>query len=123
MYEKKKYSSLFDIFKNLLEKNETIEIVNIDASIIALQKQECLKEAYKVKEFILNCSVASNSAIKAVNFEKFEDLISKTWLEKDLAAEYSYFKKVHKWNFRIIFSSLKEQITIYYKLRAGFSLR
>ena len=122
LFEKKKYSSLFDIFKNLLEKNEIIEILNIDANLINLQKDECLKEAFRVKEFILNCPNASNSAIKAVAFEKFDDLISKKWLEKDSSSEYSYFKKCSNETLELYFSNLKEQISIYYKIRAGFSL-
>ncbi|PLY04331.1 MAG: recombinase RecB [Arcobacter sp.] len=122
LFEKKKYSSLFDIFKNLLEKNETIEILNIDASLINLQKEECIKEGFRVKEFILNCPNASASAIKAVDFEKFDELISKKWLEKSAAIEYSYFKKCSNELLEGYFSKLKEQISIYYKIRAGFSL-
>ena len=122
LYEKKKYSSLFDIFKNLLEKNENIKILNIDASLINLQKQECLKEALRVKEFILNCPNASSAAIKAVDYENFDELILKKWLEKDLACEYSYFKKCANETLESYFFKLKEQIAIYYKLRAGFSL-
>ena len=122
LFEKKKYSSLFDIFKNLLEKNETIEILNIDASLIKLQKEECLREGLRVKEFILNCDNASASAIKAVNFEKFDELISKKWLEKNSASEYTYFKKCSNELLESHFFKLKEQISIYYKIRAGFSL-
>jgi exodeoxyribonuclease V beta subunit len=122
LYEKKKYSSLFDIFKNLLQKSETVDIVNIDASLISLQKEETLKYAFKIKEFILNCPVASNSAIKAVDFENFDELISKKWLEKNSALEYSYFKKCSNELLEGYFSSLKEQVIIYYKLRSGFSL-
>ncbi len=120
---RKKYSSLFDIFKNLLEKNEKIEIVNIDASLIDLQKEQALKEAFKIKEFILNCSIASNSAKNAVDFEKFDELISKTWLSKDVLAEYSYFKKcTNELLEGGYFVKLKEELKIYYKIRAGFSL-
>lgn len=39
IYEKKKYNSLFEIFQNLLEKNEEIETVNIDASLLGVQKK------------------------------------------------------------------------------------
>ena len=121
-YEKKKFNSIFDLFKNLLEKNETIDILNIDAKLIDLQKDMVLQNAFKIKETILNCSVASNSAIKAVDFEKFDDLFGRTWLEKDCLADYSYFKKCSNETIESYFSMLKEQITIYYKLRAGYSL-
>ncbi len=122
-YEKRKFNSIFDLFKNLLEKNETIDILNIDAKLIDLQKDMVLQNAFKIKEAILNCSVASNSAIKAVDFEKFDDLFGRTWLEKDTLAEYSYFKKCANETIESYFSSLKDQIAIYYKLRAGYSLR
>eukprot|EP01029_Cantina_marsupialis_P031005 TRINITY_DN86981_c0_g1_i2.p1 TRINITY_DN86981_c0_g1~~TRINITY_DN86981_c0_g1_i2.p1 ORF type:complete len:209 (-),score=30.50 TRINITY_DN86981_c0_g1_i2:38-664(-) len=50
LYEKKKYSSIFDIFQILIDKNESIDIVDIDASLLELQKEEVLKEAYKIKK-------------------------------------------------------------------------
>ena len=65
IYEKKKFNSIFDLFKNLLEKNENIEIVNIDSKLINVQKEQVLLSAYKIKEAILNCEIASNSAKKA----------------------------------------------------------
>ena len=122
LYEKKKFNSIFDLFKNLLEKNETCEIVNIDATLIDLQKEQVLNEAFKIKEAILNCSVASASAKKAVSFEKFDDLFGSTWLEKDCLADYSYFKKCANETLENYFNILKDEISIYYKLRAGYSL-
>ena len=124
LYEKKKYSSLFDIFKNLLEKGESLEPMNIDASLIGLQKEEVLKYAYKIKEFILNSPLASDAAKKAVDFDSFDTLLDKgkTWLTKDCAADFRTFKKPSNELLEGYFSNLKEQITIYYKIRAGFSL-
>ena len=121
-YEKKKFNSLFELFKNLLEKNEKVDILNIDATLIDFQKENVMTHAFKIKEAILNCSVASNSAQKAVDFEKFDDLFGRTWLEKDILADYSYFKKCANETLESYFSSLKDEIGIYYKLRAGYSL-
>ncbi len=122
LYENKKYSSLFEIFKNLLEKNERIEMVNIDASLISVQKEQVLKEAFKIKESILHCKIASNSAKKAVDFEKFDELIKKTWLSKNSLSEYSYFKKCTNNILENYFLNLKKEVSIYYKIRVGFSL-
>jgi len=121
-YEKKKFNSIFELFKNLLEKNETVDIVNIDAKLIDLQKSNVLQFAFKIKEQILNCSAASASAIKAVDFETFDDLFGRTWLEKETLADYSYFKKCANDILENHFFNLKEEIAIYYKLRAGYSL-
>ena len=121
-YEKKKFNSIFELFKMLLEKNEKVEVLNIDAKLIDFQKDKVLENAYKIKEFILNCSVASASAKKAVDFEKFDELFGKTWLEKDSLSEYSYFKKCANETIEAYFIELKKDITLYYKIRAGYSL-
>ncbi|MCG3683009.1 RecB-like helicase [Aliarcobacter butzleri] len=121
-YEKKKFNSIFELFKTILEKNEDIKVINIDASLIELQKENILKEAFKIKESILSCANASNSAKNAVDFETFEDLFGRTWLEKENFEDYSYFKKCANESNKNDFFNLKEELSIYYKIRAGFSL-
>lgn len=121
-YEKKKFNSIFELFKTILEKNEDIEVINIDASLIELQKEIILKESFKIKESILSCANASNSAKNAVDFENFEDLFGRTWLEKENFEDYSYFKKCANESNKNDFLKLKEELSIYYKIRAGFSL-
>ncbi|EFU69907.1 UvrD/REP helicase [Aliarcobacter butzleri JV22] len=121
-YEKKKFNSIFELFKTILEKNEDIEVINIDATLIELQKENILKEAFKIKESILSCTNASNSAKNAVDFETFEDLFGRTWLEKENFEDYSYFKKCANESNKSDFFKLKEELSIYYKIRAGFSL-
>ena len=121
-YEKKKFNSIFELFKTILEKNEDIEVINIDASLIELQKENILKEAFKIKESILSCANVSNSAKNAVDFETFEDLFGRTWLEKENFEDYSYFKKCANESNKSNFIKLKEELSIYYKIRAGFSL-
>jgi exodeoxyribonuclease V beta subunit len=122
LFEKKKYNSIFEIFKNIYEKNENIQTVNIDLNLLNVQKQEILKPAFKIKELILNCSAASASAKKAVEFGNFDELISKNWLTKDYLNEYSYFKKCANESLESIFVDLKKELAIYYKLRSAFSL-
>ncbi len=122
LYEKKKFNSLIDLFKILIEKNEKVDILNIDATLINLQKQRVLELGFKIKEFILNCDLASNAVKKAVDFESFDELFSKTWLEKSSLKEHNYFKKCANDTLDGYFFELKEQMAIYYKLRAGYSL-
>ena len=122
LYEKKKFNSIFDLFKNLLEKNENIEIVDIDSELINVQKEQVLNCSYKIKEAILNCDVASASAKKAVDFDSFDELFTKTWLSKETLYEYSYFKKCSNETLESYFVKVKEEVALYYKLRAGYSL-
>ena len=121
-FAKKKFTSLFTLFKILLEKNEQITIINIDENLISLQKEQVLSSAYKIKEFVLNCTSASASAKKAVNFDSFDTLIIKTWLIKQTLSEYSYFKKFSNELLELNFISLKEELNIYYKLQSSYNL-
>lgn len=121
-YENRKFNSIFELFKNLIEKNEQIQTINIESSLIDLQKDEVLKKALKIKESILNCNVASDAVKKAVTFETFDELISKSWLEKSSLSEHNYFKKCANETLDSYFLDLKEQIGIYYKLRTTYSL-
>lgn len=124
LHESKKFNSIFGLFKTLLEKNDGFDIVTIDASLIALQKEQALNIAYKLKEHILNCETASKSAINAVGFENFEELLKKgkTWLTKESSLDFRDFKKCSNENFEKNFQTLKKEISIYFKLRSSHSL-
>lgn len=122
LYEGKKFNSLFTLFKSLIEKNEEFNTLEIDASLIDLLKDEILKCSFKIKEHFLNCSEASSSAIKAVDFTNFEELFLKTWIQKDSLFDYSYFKKCANETINNEFLNLKELFFKYYKVRASYSL-
>ena len=94
----------------LLEKNEKVEVVNIDAKLIDFQKEKVLENAFKIKEFILNCSVKSPSAKKkAVDFEKFDDLFGRTWLEKIVYLNIHILKKCANETIEAYFIELKKR--------------
>lgn len=124
LFENKKFNSVFDLFKILIEKNEHVEMISIDKSLIALQEEEILKIAFKIKEFVLNASGASASALKSVEFNTFDGLLAKgkTWLTKQSAAEFSYFKKFANETLEEYFSHIQFELKRYYKLRSNFSL-
>ena len=111
LHESKKFNSIFELFKTLIEKNDSFDVVNIDLSLIALQKKEILKIAYKIKEHILNCDGASKSAINAVDFNNFDELLKKgkTWLTKETSLDSRDFKKCSNEIFESNFQSLKKR--------------
>lgn len=123
-FESKKFNSVFELFKKLLEKNDNFQSVHIDAELISLQKKEILKYAFKLKEHIFNCEKASKSAINAVSFDDFSTLLKKgkTWLSKESTLDSRDFKKCSNEHFEANFQSLRHELGIYYKLRSAHSL-
>ncbi|WP_419770640.1 MAG: RecB-like helicase [Candidatus Marinarcus sp.] len=124
LYENKKFNSLFDLFKDLIQKNESFDAFKINKELIFLQQKEAMIHAFKIKEFVQNCELASKSAISAVDFDDFAALIKKgsTWLTKERAAEFSYFKKCANEILESHFSNLKKELKNYYKLSSSYSL-
>ena len=123
LYENKKFGSLFSLFKILIEKNENVDVVKIDDELIFLQKEQVLNAAYKVKESVLNLA-STKSALNAVDFDSFETLLQKgkTWLGKETALDFSYFKKFVNEELESYFVKVKYELTLYYKLRSSYSL-
>lgn len=130
IYEKKKYNSLFSLFKNILEKNITNEVkgninsITYDDSVIQVQKNEIMLFANKIKEIMLNHSVPlTKSAEGLMNFNTFDDLLLKQWIYKESFSEHRNLKKYSNDSLEEFFVNLKNELNNYYKLRAAYSLK
>lgn len=124
LFENKKFNSLYELFKILIQKSEKFKTVQIDKNLIFLQEKEILKKALLIKEFVLNEPTASNAARKAVDFKSFETLLEKgkTWISKKSPLEYAYFKKFSNKILQSYFTELHKEFQLYYKLRSTASL-
>ena len=123
-YESKKFDSLIDIFKSLIEKNENFDPVYLEAGSIDLQKENVLKYAFGIKDYVLSQEKASASALKSVAFDDFDSLMdkSKTWSLKESFAEFSYFKKFSSPHIEEVFLHFREELSRYYHLRSAYAL-
>ena len=92
--EQKKLKSIVELFKQLSDKNETLPRYSIDFDIYQILKDDILKDAFIIKDFVDNSDL-SNVAKNAVDFQDILGLLSKgaTWLAKDSLQGYKYFKK------------------------------
>lgn len=124
LFENKKFNSVFELFKVLIEKNEPFESIKIEKQWISLLEEEILSIALKIKAFVLFAPNASNSAFKSVEFEDFKGLMEKgkTWLTKSTASEFSYFKKFANDELESYFSQIQFELKRYFKLRSNYSL-
>lgn len=121
-YEKRRFSSIFTLFKELIEKNEIIEPLEIDIELINSIKELVLEDAKEIKEYFLNLSEATPSAKKSVQITDFDDLLDKTWVQRDSLFDFVYFKKYANQTIDDIFLNMKNNIRKYYKLRAAYSI-
>ncbi|RLA72187.1 MAG: RecB-like helicase, partial [Epsilonproteobacteria bacterium] len=92
--QNKKLNSIVELFKILDEKNELLTTTKFNNEDLESVENNILEYANKIKYFIDNSSL-SKSAKNAVDFDNIKALLSKgkTWLTKDILAEFTYFKK------------------------------
>jgi len=89
--KEERFLEIAAFFENLYEKDK--ELKNIILHPKQIPDEKTAKEAFnKLKEYILNHSKSSSSAIKAINID-FYDIPNSTWFKKESLKEYSYFKK------------------------------
>ena len=123
--ENKKLNSIVELFKILIDKNETFEAVPYPYESFAAVKSAIMEEANTIKEFIDKSSV-SKSGYNAVDFNDIDSLLDKgkTWLTKDSLGEFTYFKKAKPpVELDETLSKLKEHITLYYQIQESFTLK
>ncbi len=118
--QSKKLSSIFNLFKQLHEKNEQFDInLDFDFQEYTQIKDDILKNAFVIKQHIQDCKTISATGLKAVDFDSVEELLNKgkTWLSKNSLSEYTYFKKANPDILQKYFDSLKVQIVQYIYLK------
>lgn len=109
-----KLSGVVELFTLLDEKNENYQYYDFRQDVLDGFKDNVLNSAHKIKSVVESLGL-SNSAIKGVEFSSIEELMKKTWLEKDGLEEYHYFKKAKEQIalHNTIFEYLKEQLSYY----------
>ena len=109
-----KLLSIVKLFDLLDEKNEEYQYYEFENNILEGFKENALSYGFEIKKAVESLGLSA-SALKAVDFTSLDELMVKTWLEKDSLQEYHYFKKAKE---KIVvfdeqFAALKEQLTYY----------
>ncbi len=123
--ENKKLNSIIELFKILIDKNETFEATPYPYESFAAVKSAIMEEANIIKEFI-DKSTISKSGYNAVDFNDVDSLLEKgkTWLTKDSLSEFTYFKKAKPpVELDAALENLKKHITLYYQIQESFTLK
>ena len=89
--KEEKFIKLIDLFEELYEKDK--ELQSITFTPIKKPNDTKAKDAFRrLKEYILNHSLSSNSAKKAIDIN-FYNIPYTTWFIKDELKQYNFFKK------------------------------
>ncbi|PIF04856.1 MAG: recombinase RecB [Arcobacter sp.] len=122
--EDKKLNSIVELFKILIDKNETLKVEHYPKESFEAVSVAILEDANSIKNFI-DKSTVSKSGYNAVDFTTIEQLLEKgkTWLTKESLDEFSYFKKAKppaELNYNL--ERLQQNITLYYQIQESYTL-
>ena len=122
--ENKKLNSIVELFKVLIDKNETLEVSHYPKGSYEAVSIAILEDANIIKNFI-DKSAVSKSGYNAVDFNTIEQLLDKgkTWLTKESLGEFSYFKKAKPHtSLDDNLERLKVNVTLYYQIQESYTL-
>lgn len=123
--ENKKLNSIVELFKVLIDKNETLEVMHYPKGSFEAVSTAILDDANIIKNFI-DKSEVSKAGYNAVDFTTIEQLLDKgkTWLRKDSLGEFSYFKKAKPpLELDEKLERLKQNVTLYYQIQESYTLQ
>jgi len=123
--ENKKLNSIVELFKVLIDKNETLEVSHYPKGSFEAVSVAILEDANSIKNFI-DKSAVSKSGYNAVDFNTIEQLLDKgkTWLTKESLSDFTYFKKAKPpAQLDDNLERLQTNITLYYQIQESYTLQ
>ncbi|MCH9813681.1 MAG: RecB-like helicase, partial [Epsilonproteobacteria bacterium] len=110
--ESKKLGNIFSLLENLYAKDGELQNITIP-HVDYYHEKEIIKQVKTLEALFLECEQLSQSGKNAFKFDNIDDLLKKTWLQKQSCAEYTYFKKCFTPQADILLSKIKSTITDY----------
>ncbi len=123
--ENKKLNSIVELFKVLIDKNETLEVIHYPKGSFEAVSTAILEDANIIKNFI-DKSEVSKAGYNAVDFNTIEQLLDKgkSWLTKECLDEFTYFKKAKPPSeLDENLERLKQNVTLYYQIQESYTLQ
>ena len=120
VFEQKRLKDIFSYLNTLKQKQNELENLTLTYHDIEKIKPKLLKIFYDLKELFLSCPSLSATAKKALQIDEIEDILSKTWLEKDSLEEYRYFKKCWSERADELFWELKKELKLYLRAKESY---
>ncbi len=118
----KNFEAILNIFKLIQESSQELNFAPTQISSVDIAKKDVIQKAQAISKFVCSFDTASNSAIKAVSFDSFDDIFKSSWIQKDYFKEFSYFKKLSNDHAEVLFSQFKHSSAIYFKTKNHYLL-
>ena len=113
---RKRLNDIFSLLDQFYEKKQEFSHIKFFPQKTYPFEQEALEALNKLKEIVLGCEKASATVKKAVNAENFEELLSKTWIERE-SLDYRTFSKCFVPEMDTHLQTIKNAIKNYYQAR------
>ena len=111
--KEEKFKNLLSLFEEFYEKDKELnEVLKNKQVKTKPDDSKAKKDFNRLKDYILNSSESSKSAIKAIDID-FYEIPYTTWFSKNSLKEYSYFKK--KTLYQDWFDDVLNELKLFFK--------
>jgi len=112
----KRFSDIFTLLNQFYQNERDIKALSFSASDLEPLRQEVLLHVKHLSEYVNKHKGASATAKKAFDVESVDELLTKTWLERD-TLEYRTFSKCYEPIMDEYFHNLKAALKSYFEAR------
>ena len=109
LQSKKRLESIFELLDQFYEKRSELSHIRFEKQESWVFEQEAMKALEELKSIVDRCKEASSTVKKAVLAESFEQLSSKTWLERE-TLDYRTFSKCFTPEMDICLAKIKNAV-------------
>ena len=109
LQSKKRLESIFELLDQFYEKRSELSHIRFEKQESWVFEQEAMKALEELKSIVDRCKEASSTVKKAVLAESFEQLSSKTWLERE-TLDYRTFSKCFSPEMDIYLAKIKNAV-------------
>jgi ATP-dependent exoDNAse (exonuclease V) beta subunit len=124
IYEDRKLSNIFELLNEFYEKDHELREFSDFADVELLRESEnsVLKAAERIRDLFFSCKELSSTAKRGLEFESIDELLQKSWLERD-SFNYRTFSKCYKEEADRLLLDLKDELRRYFQVRDRYLLR
>ncbi|MDD3451795.1 RecB-like helicase [Sulfurimonas sp.] len=109
LFSQKRITDIFELLDELYIKFAEIGGIEFAKQNSERYEQEALSLTAELKKIVLANSAASSTAIRSVEAESFEDIVSKKWLERE-SLNYTTFAKCYTPEMDVLLLKIKDAI-------------
>jgi exodeoxyribonuclease V beta subunit len=113
---KKRFGDIFTLLEEFYEKEHELQKVSFKSGNLQMHQKGAMDAFFELKRIVESSKDASATAKKSVDITTFDELLKKSWIDKD-SLNYRTFSKCYTPLMDILLQDIQEHIKNYFRVK------